>query len=84
MTEPVPTDGDTSVYAPVTMGRKLQDLLAELTGRKTVPNIMIASVMKSLGGSDELLALDEDGKLEETLKKWGGRQIVEVRRRMEA
>ena len=82
MTEPAPVD-ESSSAAPATMGRKLQDLLAEITGRKTVPNIMIGGVMKSLGGSDEMLALDDQGKLEETLKKYGGRQIVEVRRRME-
>ncbi|KAI0206429.1 thioredoxin-like protein [Astrocystis sublimbata] len=38
------------------MGRALQDLLLEKTGRKTVPNILING--QSVGGSDDIAELD--------------------------
>lgn len=39
----------------------LQDQLAKSTGRRTVPNIMINGV--SIGGADDIVALDNDDKL---------------------
>ncbi|RMZ78711.1 hypothetical protein DV737_g3751, partial [Chaetothyriales sp. CBS 132003] len=59
-----------------TMGRKIQDLLKSLTGRSTVPNIMIAS--QSLGGSDEIVDLHNQGKLADTIRKLAGKRIVSV------
>ncbi|RMZ92427.1 hypothetical protein DV736_g309, partial [Chaetothyriales sp. CBS 134916] len=57
---------------PTTMGRKIQDLLKSLTGRSTVPNIMIAS--QSLGGSDEIVDLHNQGKLADTIRRLAGKQ----------
>lgn len=43
------------------MGPAIQAHLAKLTGRKTVPNVMING--KSIGGGDDVAALDESGGL---------------------
>ncbi len=60
----------------VTLGKKVQDLLVTLTGRRTVPNIMINA--QSLGGADDVLRLEGDGILVETVKKMGGKRIVSM------
>lgn len=67
-----------STPLPPTLGRKLQDLLASLTGRKTVPNIMINA--QSLGGGDDVARMHQDGTLEAEIKKLGGKRIVSVER----
>ncbi|RMZ80389.1 hypothetical protein DV738_g2814, partial [Chaetothyriales sp. CBS 135597] len=54
----------------------IQDLLKTLTGRATVPNIMIAS--QSLGGSDEIVDLHNQGLLAERIRKMAGQRIVSV------
>ncbi|EXJ86225.1 hypothetical protein A1O1_06595 [Capronia coronata CBS 617.96] len=82
MNSPVPKppgedDGDDDAPVP-TLGRKIQDLLVSLTGRRTVPNIMINT--QSLGGSDDLAHLHSEGKLEEEIKRMGGKRIVSVER----
>jgi glutaredoxin len=66
---------DDDTPAP-TMGRKLQDLLATLTGRRTVPNIMINA--QSLGGGDDVARMHAEGTLEEEIKKLGGKRIVSI------
>lgn len=62
-----------------TLGKKLQDLLATLTGRRTVPNIMINA--QSLGGSDDIAKMDSEGTLEAHIKKMGGKRIVSVEKK---
>ncbi|KAL0640459.1 hypothetical protein Q9L58_000429 [Maublancomyces gigas] len=57
-------------------GVELQAALAKQTGRRTVPNIMISG--KSLGGSDEMAALEVEGKLVERIQKMGGKRIMEI------
>lgn len=47
----------------------IQDTLASMTGRRTVPNVYIGG--SSIGGGDETIALFKSGKLEELLKKAG-------------
>ncbi|KIW12940.1 hypothetical protein PV08_08127 [Exophiala spinifera] len=85
MTEPVAVsytreeDDDTP---PPSVGRKLQDLLASLTGRRTVPNIMINT--RSLGGSDDIASMHEKGTLIDEIKKLGGKRIVSVVRNHKA
>ncbi|EXJ85056.1 hypothetical protein A1O3_05731 [Capronia epimyces CBS 606.96] len=71
-------DDEDDTPAP-TLGRKIQDLLASLTGRRTVPNIMINT--QSLGGSDDIAQLHAEGKLEEEIKRMGGKRIVSVERK---
>ena len=82
MTEHLPkphgTDEDEDAHAP-TMGKKLQDLLATLTGRRTVPNVMINA--QSLGGGDDIAKMDAEGTLEEHIKKMGGKRIVSVEKK---
>ncbi|KAI1273195.1 thioredoxin-like protein [Xylaria sp. FL0933] len=55
------------------LGSKLQDLLAEKTGRRTVPNIMIHG--KSVGGSDEITSLDLKKTLIDKFKSMGGKKF---------
>ena len=42
--------------------------LAEITGGHTVPQIIING--SSIGGYDQLVLLNQSGKLDEILKKW--------------
>jgi len=60
-----------------TLGRALQDLLAERTGRRTVPNIVVGSA-HSIGGNDNLWEMHESGTLAEEIKKFGGRRVISV------
>lgn len=46
-------------------GRELQAHLAQVTGRRTVPNVMVNGV--SIGGGDEMRTLEASGKLAATL-----------------
>jgi hypothetical protein len=70
---------DPNNESPPTLGRKLQDLLAKRTGRKTVPNILING--RSIGGSDDLAKLDADDELVKKIREMGGRWVHEVERR---
>ncbi|KAI0541186.1 thioredoxin-like protein [Xylaria digitata] len=55
------------------LGSKLQALLAEKTGRKTVPNILIHG--KSVGGGDEIAGLDLRKTLIDKFKSMSGKKI---------
>ena len=55
-------------------GAELQKYIGDVTGRSTVPNVVINRV--SRGGSDDLRALHKDGKLLDSLKEWGGKQLT--------
>lgn len=55
------------------LGAQLQARLAEVTGRKTVPNIMING--KSIGGSDDIAELDKSKALVEKVKSLGGKWV---------
>lgn len=70
--------GDDAHEQDVTLGRKLQDLLASLTGRRTVPNIMINT--QSIGGASEVVGFDEEGVLLDKILKLGGKRIVSATR----
>lgn len=50
-----------------------------MTGRKTVPNVMING--KSIGGGDDIAALDSGGTLVETVREMGGKQMQDVKLR---
>lgn len=58
------------------LGLKLQNLLAENTDRRTVPNIMVSG--RSIGGGDEISALHEEGKLIDKIRSLGDKRIMEV------
>ncbi|KAH8676271.1 thioredoxin-like protein [Xylariales sp. PMI_506] len=55
------------------MGKELQDELELMTGRKTVPNIMINGM--SLGGSDDIALMDSRGTLVDKVKSMGGKRV---------
>lgn len=55
------------------LGKQLQAYLGPLTGRKTVPNILIQA--KSIGGGDDIAHLDETDKLIDTVLRMGGKRM---------
>jgi len=55
------------------LGKQLQALLAEKTGRRTVPNILVNG--KSIGGSDEIAELDTRKTLIDKFKSVGGKKL---------
>ena len=63
------------------MGPKLQDTLHKMTGRRTVPNVFISG--KSIGGGDDIEALDTGNKLVDMVKSMGGKRITEAKLREE-
>ena len=58
------------------LGPGLQNRLAELTGRRTVPNVLVGAV--SIGGGDDVAALDESGNLVSKIKELGGKKILKI------
>lgn len=58
------------------LASRLQDKLFEMTKRRTVPNVLINGV--SIGGGDDVSALDQSNTLIEKIKDIGGKRIVEV------
>lgn len=61
------------------LGAQLQAKLAELTGRKTVPNVLINGV--SIGGGDDIVELDGSKKLLAKIKDLGGKKVVDISER---
>ncbi|KAF3932146.1 Glutaredoxin-C8 [Dactylellina cionopaga] len=54
-------------------GSEIQDELEKQTGRRTVPNILVLG--KSIGGSDDLAALEESGRLVSKIKGLAGKRV---------
>lgn len=61
------------------LGAGLQSTLERMTGRRTVPNVLING--KSIGGGDDVEALDIEDKLASTVSSMGGKRIMRVARR---
>lgn len=61
------------------LGQGLQGRLAELTGRRTVPNVLINGV--SIGGGDDVAELDASKALITKVKDLGGKRMLDVRER---
>ena len=61
------------------LGTKLQASLETMTGRRTVPNIMING--KSIGGGDDVEELDNASTLIDKIKGMGGKRVMEVKLR---
>lgn len=61
------------------LGAGLQSRLAELTGRRTVPNVLINAV--SIGGGDDVAGLDANNELADKIKEFGGKKILEVKQK---
>lgn len=75
--EKVPQSAQPGDESSVTLGKVLQELLGEISGRRTVPNIMVGG-SHSIGGNDKIWELHEAGLLAEEIKKLGGRKVVSV------
>lgn len=60
------------------LGPRLQSLLGENTGRRTVPNILVNG--RSIGGGDDIAALDEHDELASRLKSLASKWLQEVKR----
>ncbi|KAK6462610.1 thioredoxin-like protein [Scheffersomyces coipomensis] len=52
-------------------GAELQAHLAEVTGRATVPNVLVGASLESRGGADDFIKLHKDGLLAQSIQKWG-------------
>ncbi|EPS36168.1 hypothetical protein H072_10360 [Dactylellina haptotyla CBS 200.50] len=57
-------------------GPAIQDELEKMTGRRTVPNILVQG--RSIGGGDDIAELDADGKLVGKIKSLGGKAVQDV------
>jgi glutaredoxin len=58
------------------IGPALQQLLREKTGRGTVPNVLVNG--RSIGGGDDVAALDQSDELVSKLRQLGGSWLSEV------
>ncbi|KAF3913004.1 Glutaredoxin-C8 [Orbilia brochopaga] len=58
-------------------GSEIQDALQKQTGRRTVPNILVLG--KSIGGSDDIAALERDGMLVSTVKGLAGKRVQMIK-----
>lgn len=61
------------------LGSQLQAELHRTTGRRTVPNVLISG--KSIGGGDDVAELDRENELIDTVRKMGGKRIMEAKLR---
>ncbi|PVI03179.1 glutaredoxin [Periconia macrospinosa] len=61
------------------LGSKLQETLANKTGRRTVPNVLVLG--KSIGGGSEMEELDDTDKLIDTVRGMGGSRVTEASRK---
>lgn len=59
-----------------TLGQGLQSALERLTGRRTVPNVLINGM--SIGGGDDVEDLHVSGELPNKIKSLGGKRIMEI------
>ncbi|KAB5581090.1 thioredoxin-like protein [Coniochaeta sp. 2T2.1] len=64
------------------LGPKLQAKLKEMTGRGTVPNIMVSG--KSIGGGDDISAMDNDKTLATKIKNTAAQKITVTERFVDA
>ncbi|KAF3922429.1 Glutaredoxin-C8 [Arthrobotrys entomopaga] len=57
-------------------GSEIQDELEKMTGRRTVPNILVQG--RSIGGSDDVAALEAEGQLVKKIRQYGGKNIQDM------
>lgn len=61
-------------------GAELQEYIGLVTGRKTVPNVLVGfDATLSNGGCDDFMALHSEGKLAAKLMEWGGKDLLVVK-----
>lgn len=61
------------------IGADLQSLLAEKTGRRTVPNVLVNGI--SIGGGDDVAELDVKKTLIDKINELGAKKILEIKER---
>jgi glutaredoxin len=61
------------------LGPKLQEVLADMTGRRTVPNVLV--IGKSIGGGDDMQELHDTDTMIETIKRIGEPRVTRVTKR---
>ncbi|KAG9238714.1 putative glutaredoxin-C4 [Amylocarpus encephaloides] len=61
------------------LGAALQNKLAELTERRTVPNVLINAI--SIGGGDDIEAMDSKRTLIRKIKDLGQKKVIDMRER---
>jgi glutaredoxin len=59
------------------LGSYIQKLLGKITGRRTVPNVMVNGL--SIGGGDDIAALDREDALISKIKSTAGKNIMEIK-----
>jgi len=59
------------------LGAQLQQKLGDMTGRNTVPNILING--RSIGGGDDVEALHLNNELIDKVQTMGGKRIMEAK-----
>lgn len=57
-------------------GAELQDYVGEISGRRTVPNLLVGTSLESRGGCDDIVKYHEEGRLAELLTSWGGKGLI--------
>lgn len=60
------------------LGPQIQKLVGKITGRRTVPNVMVNGL--SIGGGDDIEALDMENMLISKIKSIAGKKVMEVNR----
>lgn len=61
------------------MGSRLQDQLQIMTGRRTVPNVIINGV--SIGGGDDVAELDNNHALIDKVEELGSEKVLSIKLR---
>ncbi|KAI9727540.1 MAG: hypothetical protein M1828_006482 [Chrysothrix sp. TS-e1954] len=59
-------------------GQELQSLLQKITGRRTVPNVLVNG--KTIGGGDEMELLWKNGELPARVQQIAGKKVEDVKR----
>ncbi|KAL1865415.1 hypothetical protein VTK73DRAFT_5284 [Phialemonium thermophilum] len=60
------------------LGAQIQQRLGEMTGLRTVPNVLVNG--KNIGDSDAIAALDRSGELADKIKTYGGKRVRVTKR----
>ena len=58
------------------IGSALQAALQRMTGRRTVPNVLVSG--RSIGGGDDVEDLDNESKLKSTILAMAGKRIMKI------
>lgn len=57
-------------------GKELQKYIEEITGRATVPNVLVGALSDSRGGADDFIKLHEKDELLALLNAWGNKKLA--------